>query len=166
MKTALLLISAALLVQAEQTLPSHFTGGGMGFQAAAIGNKLSGWSTYCVPANDRVWGCAATDFTAGTTSARTDLDILVYKYKDACYVLGKSGAGAASNLTNLGGSFDLGGAVLCRPSLVFKRLSPNYLMVFSGSWQKNNVNELIGPNFDLRSFGAQTIWRFGVGKTW
>ena len=166
MKTALLLACAVLCARAEQTLPQHFTGGGMGFQAAATTNKLSGWSTYCLPVSKKLWGCAATDFNAGTTSARADVDLLVFNYKNVCYVLGKSGAGAASNLTNLGGSFDFGGILACEPSALFRRLAKDYLVVFSGSWQKNNVNELFGPNFNLRSFGAQTVWRFGVGKTW
>jgi hypothetical protein len=172
MKTVLLFFCAALCAQAPlfaqtaQTLPHHFSGAGGGFQAAANTNKASGWTTYCLPVSDKIWGCAATDFNAGTTSARADVDVLVYNYKNACYVLSKSGAGAASNLANLGASFDFGGIVACQVSGIFKRAPKDYLAVFSGSWQKNNVNELFGPNFNLRSFGAQTVWRFGVGKAW
>jgi hypothetical protein len=155
---------AAQVTTVFPVLPDKFIGGGLGFQNSAV-PKASGWFSTCVKTLDRVYGCASTDYAAGVTSARAEAFPAIAKVY-GCYLLGKTGAGASTGGNGgIGGSFDLGGVAACPiPEKILK--IPNLVAVFSGSWQKNDVNQFDGTAAGFRAFASQTIWRFGFGRTW
>lgn len=162
-KFALLALMSLIPLNAAD-LPSHFTGAGLGFQNSAT-PRASGWFTTCVLAVERTYTCLASDYSGSTTSTRADVHVLAVEYR-ACAVFGTAGPGAATGSTGgIGGSFDAGGLIGCKvPSKLFR--VPGMVAVFSGSWNKRNVVEAPDIGTAARTFGAQTIWRFGVGKAW
>lgn len=163
LKYILLVFCFVLTIQA-QTLPTHFTGVGLGFQNSA-NQKASGWFDTCVLTVDKLYGCLAVDYSNGTTSNRAEVHGLVFQYK-ACGLFGTGGAGASTGATGgVGGTFDAGGLIACKIHTKLLRV-PGLAAVFSGSWNKRNVVEAPDVGTALKTFGSQTVFRFGVGKTW
>ncbi len=163
MKLVFLFFLFLNLLNAQQ-LPSKFMGVGLGFQNSAV-QKVSGWYSICTQSVTRTFLCLATDYSSGTTSNRADIHLLAYQFK-SCALFETSGAGAATgSLGGVGGTFDLGGLVACK---IDEKLihAKNLVAVFSGSWNKRNVVEAPDLNNAFRTFGAQTIFRFGLGKIW
>lgn len=163
MKTllAVLLIASSGLIAAD--LPQHFTGAGLGFQNSAT-PKASGWFDTCILTVPTLYACVATDYSNGTTSNRAEVHQLFRQFKN-CSIFGTAGAGAATGATGgVGGAFDMGGVVGCNIPVKIVRTA-GMVAVFSGSWQKNNVVQAPDVGTAFRAFGSQTIWRFGVGKT-
>ncbi len=146
------------------SLPDHFYGMGLGFQNSAI-PKTSGWINVCTQAYSKMYGCIATDYSGGTTSTRAEAHQMFYQFK-GCGLFGTAGAGAATGVTGgVGGSFDAGGVIGCAVPEKLIRQRGIYA-VFSGSWNKRNVLEAPDIGTALKSFGSQTVWRFGFGKGW
>lgn len=161
---AFIALLATCTVPAKAQLPDHFMGAGLGFQNSAI-PKTSGWIDICTQAYTNLYACIATDYSGGTTSTRAEGHQMFYQYRN-CGLFGTVGAGAATGVTGgVGGSFDAGGVIGCAIPEKLIRQKGIYA-VFSGSWNKRNVLEAATVGSALHTFGAQTVWRFGFGKTW
>lgn len=171
---ALFVFSALAFAQSNplpitDSLPSNFMVTGAGFQGTGS-PQLSGFFDACiaVPTATHTFGCAATDFsTGGVSSARADVDQVLYQYKH-WFFGGKAGAGAATGTTGgIGASFEGGGFAVCESAFLEKLLpgtSKKYYLVASASWLKNNVDQAVsGTPGALKSFASQTTFRFGVG---
>lgn len=159
--TLVVCLLALAFAASAQDLPQHFTGAGMGFQNAAT-PKASGWFDVCTQTFTNVYGCMATDYSGGTTSTRADIFPLIKTIKGIS-IFGRGGAGASVGANSgVGASFDAGGALAYAIPQKLFRTSGLYA-VFSGSWQKRNVEEITSTG-GLQAFGSQTIWRFGLGK--
>ncbi len=144
-------------------LPQHFTGVGLGFQQSPT-PKASGWFDTCILTVPTLYACVATDYSNGTTSNRAEIHQKMFEFR-SCIGFGTAGAGAATGATGgVGGAFDMGGVLACPIPEKLVR-TKGLAAVFSGSWQKNNVVQAPDAGTAFRAFGQQTVWRFGVGKT-
>src|SRR5579863_6240237 len=149
-KTHILILAATLLstpcfsqTTAPAALPQNFAAAGAGFQSTSS-PQTSGWISACHRNPDiTLFGltvpsylCASTDYTGSDTSARVDVDTVVWQR--AWFTTGtKTGGGAALNAAGVGGSYALGGWAAADVSPFLKITGAR--IVASITWQKDDV---------------------------
>jgi hypothetical protein len=154
-------------------LQNNFAGVGFGFQS--VGNpRTSGWAEACHRNPDVTvlgltlpsYACAATDYAPAATSARVDVETVIF-HRGGFFAGTKTGAGAALGSAGVGASYALGGWGAVDVSKLFK-LDGLYL-VASSTWQKDDIAVAVqtGPLAQtLRTLAARGTFRFGFGKSW
>ncbi len=152
----LCLLFAGMAPARAQGLPERFGAAGMGFQSASA-PQTSGWAAMCLKAAERIYTCGATDYAAGSSSARAEVDTLLVS-SGPITIFAKGGAGAATSTTGVGGSFAGGGVATLDLSKLLRWAAGVYA-VASITLVKNDVT-VTGS-----AFGGQSVFRFGFGRS-
>jgi hypothetical protein len=167
-----LVVLIAVITAGAQTLPDNFAGAGFGFQGTGT-PQTSGWMQACHRNPDiNLLGltvpsylCAVTDYSGIVTSARVDVDMVLFNYK---WLAGgsKTGGGAALNANGVGGAYAVGGWAAADISRWLK--IDGARLVGSVTWQKDNVAAATNAALPevLRQLAARGTFRLGFGKTW
>jgi len=143
-----------------QGLPDRFGAAGMGFQSTAA-PAASGWAAVCLKAAERVYTCGATDYAAGSSSARAEVDT-VLAAAGPLTLFAKGGAGAATGAGGVGASYT-GGGVATLDLSRWVKIAQGLHAVASITYTKNDVS-VAGDGAGLQSFGAKPVFRFGFGR--
>ncbi len=138
--------------------PNNIIFAGVGYQAS-VGKST--WINACRKTANLLYACLAADDLGGIKTGRAGLETIIMQ-RGIFTLTMKADAGAATTVVGTRTAYGVGGSTILDISALTK--SAGTYIVGSASLLKSSV-QLPTDTSSLKAFGDQTVFRFGIGKS-